>query len=103
MYDLAAVDDREEVIPFPLEEKEFSFPRKDFTVLVTDKQKEILKDRALGKNNKGVLARMSTDMGSDYNRKEKGDVSKGVKGNDQKNIEKSEDVSKPASKRHTTR
>ena len=103
MYDLAAVDDREEVIPFPLEEKEFSLPRRDYSVLVADKQREILKDRALGKISKGVLARMTPDMGSDHSKKEKGEISKGVKGNDQKSVEKGEDVAKPAAKRHTTR
>ena len=100
MYDLAAVDDREEVIPFPLEEKEFSLPRRDYGVLVGEKQKEILKDRTLGKNYKGVLARMSTDMGSEHSRKEKVEVSKGVKGNEQKNSEKSDaDTPKPTAKR----
>lgn len=44
MYDLAAVDDREEVIPFPLEEKEFSLPGREFSTIMTEKQKE-QKDR----------------------------------------------------------
>ena len=66
MFDLAAVDDREEVIPFPLEEKEFSLPRRDYSSLITEKQKDIMKDRALGKSNKGGLSRMTTDMGSDH-------------------------------------
>ena len=43
MFDLTAVDDREEVIPFNLEEKEFSLPRRDFSSLIDEKQKEINK------------------------------------------------------------
>ena len=43
MFDLSAVDDREEVIPFTLEEKEFALPRKDFVSLIIEKQKEINK------------------------------------------------------------
>ena len=34
MYDLAAVDDREEVIPFPLEAREFALPRRDFANII---------------------------------------------------------------------
>ena len=41
MFDLSAVDDREEAIPFTLEEREFALPRKDFISLINDKQKEI--------------------------------------------------------------
>ena len=102
MFDLAAVDDREEVIPFPLEEKEFSLPRRDYSSLIAEKQKDILKDRALGKS-KGGLTRMSTDMGSEHSKKEKGEAAKAGKANDQKNIDKADDQSKPASKRHATR
>ena len=69
MFDLAAVDDREEVIPFPLEEKEFCFPRKEYGGLIADKQKEILNDRAMGRSNKGGVARVATDMGSEGLRK----------------------------------
>ena len=43
MFDLSAVDDREEVIPFTLEEREFCLPRRDFNSLIVEKQKEILK------------------------------------------------------------
>ena len=43
MFDLTAVDDREEVIPFNLEEKEFSLPRRDFSSLIVEKQREINK------------------------------------------------------------
>ena len=43
MFDLNAVDDREEVIPFTLEEREFCLPRRDFNSLIVEKQKEILK------------------------------------------------------------
>ena len=43
MFDLTAVDDREEVIPFTLEEREFSLPRRDFNNLIVEKQKEINK------------------------------------------------------------
>ena len=43
MFDLTAVDDREEVIPFTLEEKEFSLPRRDFNNLITEKQNQINK------------------------------------------------------------
>ena len=42
-FDLTAVDDREEVIPFNLEEKEFSLPRRDFSSLIVEKQREINK------------------------------------------------------------
>ena len=41
MFDLNAVDDREEVIPFTLEEKEFSLPRRDFNSLILEKQRDI--------------------------------------------------------------
>jgi hypothetical protein len=99
MFDLAAVDDREEVIPFPLEEKEFSFPRRDYGSLVADKQKEILNDRALGR-----VSRVSADMGSDQSRRnvilrEKSETPKSSKLFDQK----TEDQSKNFTKRHTTR
>ena len=43
MFHLTAVDDREEVIPFTLEEREFCLPRRDFNSLIVEKQKEILK------------------------------------------------------------
>ena len=43
MFDLSACDDREEVIPFTLEEKEFALPRKDFVSLIIEKKKEINK------------------------------------------------------------
>lgn len=43
MFDLTAVDDREEVIPFPLDQREFALPRKDFNSLIADKQKDINK------------------------------------------------------------
>ena len=43
MFDLTAVDDREEVIPFTLEEREFSLPRRDFSSLIVEKQREINK------------------------------------------------------------
>ena len=43
MFDLSAVDDREEVIPFTLEEREFCLPKRDFNSLIVEKQKEILK------------------------------------------------------------
>ena len=43
MFDLSAVDDREEVIPFTLEEREFSLPRRDFSSLIVEKQKDILR------------------------------------------------------------
>ena len=43
MFDLTAVDDREEVIPFTIEEREFSLPRRDFNNLIVEKQKEINK------------------------------------------------------------
>merc|ERR1719334_2926190 len=77
MYDLAAVDDREERIPFPLDEREFSLPRRDFALLVADKQREILKDRkegravAVGKG-QGVI-RMGQDMGGVLARREGSD------------------------------
>ena len=69
MYDLAAVDDREEVIPFPLEEREFSLPRRDFSALISEKQKEIQRDRKTEvqqvrrDGNKGGVVRMNQDMG----------------------------------------
>ena len=47
MFDLSAVDDREEVIPFTLEEREFCLPKRDFNSLIVEKQKEILKVRLL--------------------------------------------------------
>ena len=103
MFDLAAVDDREEVIPFPLEEKEFSLPRRDYSSLITEKQKDIMKDRALGKSNKGGLSRMTTDMGSDHNKKEKGEVQKTGKTGDPKSVDKLDDQTKLTSKRHATR
>lgn len=40
MYDLAAVDDREEHIPFNLEKKEFSLPRREFSGIMRELQKE---------------------------------------------------------------
>ena len=43
MFDLSAVDDREEVIPFTLEEREFCLPKRDFNSLIVEKQKDILK------------------------------------------------------------
>ena len=43
MFGLTAVDDREEVIPFPLDQREFALPRKDFNSLIADKQKDINK------------------------------------------------------------
>ena len=43
MFDLTAVDDREEVIPFTLEEREFSMPSRDFSSLIVEKQREINK------------------------------------------------------------
>merc|ERR1712133_216897 len=52
MFDLTAVDDREEVIPFTLEEREFSLPRRDFNNLIVEKQKEINKDKSAGKSSK---------------------------------------------------
>jgi len=65
MYDLAAVDDREEVIPFPLEEREFSLPRRDFSSLINEKQKEILRDRkeVAKREGKSGIVRMGQDMG----------------------------------------
>lgn len=112
MFDLAAVDDREEVIPFPLEEKEFSLPRRDFGSLVSDKQKEILRDRAMGRigGKVGGIIRVGLDMGCEAKR------SSGV--NQKETIEKTgtrTDVSDDGrtgggistttlgSKRHTTR
>merc|ERR1719369_622375 len=66
MFDLAAVDDREEVIPFPLEEKEFSLGKREFGSLVAEKQKDILRDRVVGKlGGKGGVMRVSQDMGSE--------------------------------------
>jgi len=67
MYDLAAVDDREEVIPFPLEEREFSLPRREFSSLISEKQKEIQRDRkeAVKRDGKSGVVRMSQDMGPD--------------------------------------
>jgi len=44
MYDLAAVDDREEHIPFTLEKKEFSLPKREFNGIMKEVQKE-QKDR----------------------------------------------------------
>eukprot|EP00090_Calanus_glacialis_P027367 TRINITY_DN43116_c0_g1_i1.p1 TRINITY_DN43116_c0_g1~~TRINITY_DN43116_c0_g1_i1.p1 ORF type:complete len:190 (-),score=60.48 TRINITY_DN43116_c0_g1_i1:81-650(-) len=104
MFDLAAVDDREEVIPFPLEEKEFSFPRRDYGSLVADKQKEIINDRALGRGTKGGVSRVSADMGSEQSRRnvvlrDKSETPKTSKVSDQK----SEDQNKSFTKRHTTR
>ena len=63
MYDLAAVDDREEVIPFPLEEREFSLPRREFSSLISEKQKEIQRDRKEAVRRDGKVVRMSQDMG----------------------------------------
>jgi len=65
MYDLAAVDDREEVIPFPLEEREFSLPRREFSSLISEKQKEIQRDRkeVVRRDGKSGVVRMSQDMG----------------------------------------
>jgi len=40
MYDLAAVDDREEHIPFTLEKREFSLPRREFSGIMKEVQKE---------------------------------------------------------------
>lgn len=66
MYDLAAVDDREERIPFPLDEREFCLPRRDFSILISDKQREIARDRKEGRvTGKGGVLRMTTDMGSE--------------------------------------
>merc|ERR1719270_1345414 len=64
MFDLTAVDDREEVIPFTIEEREFSLPRRDFNNLIVEKQKEINKDKSAGKSNK-LVSRVAPDMGSD--------------------------------------
>lgn len=63
MYDLAAVDDREEVIPFPLEEREFSLPRREFSSLISEKQKEIQRDRKEVQVRKSGVVRMGQDMG----------------------------------------
>jgi len=63
MYDLAAVDDREEAIPFPLEEREFSLPRREFSSLISEKQKEIQRDKKEAAVRKSGVVRMSHDMG----------------------------------------
>merc|ERR1719414_1395628 len=63
MYDLAAVDDREEAIPFPLEEREFSLPRREFSSLISEKQKEIQRDKKEAAVRKSGVVRMNQDMG----------------------------------------
>ena len=104
MFDLAAVDDWEEVIPFPLEEKVFCFPRKEYGGLIADKQKEILSDKVMGRSNKGGVARVATDMGSEGLRKnsankDKVETPKANKSSDQK----AEELAKSSTKRHSTR
>jgi len=114
MFDLTAVDDREEVIPFPLEEKEFCLPRRDFNTLIVDKLKEINKDKTAGKSSKSVN-RVSQDMGSDTSalKKEKDTPKVVVKTDSSKNLVKSDvkpeskeesgSGSKAPTKRHATR
>merc|ERR1712018_1005757 len=63
MYDLAAVDDREEAIPFPLEEREFSLPRREFSSLISEKQKEIQRDKKEAAVRKSGVVRMNQVMG----------------------------------------
>merc|ERR1719392_55616 len=75
MFDLTAVDDREEVIPFTLEEREFSLPRRDFNNLIVEKQKEINKDKSAGKSNK-LVSRVAPDMGSDTGAKKEKEIPK---------------------------
>lgn len=45
MYDLKAVDDIEENIPFSLEIKDFTLPRQDFETLILEKQREWRHDK----------------------------------------------------------
>ena len=70
-----------QVIPFPLEEREFSLPRRDFSSLISEKQKEIQRDRwffvkscfliyfvkprkeLVRREGKSGIVRMSQDMG----------------------------------------
>jgi len=53
-------------IPFPLDEREFCLPRRDFSILISDKQREIARDRKEGRvTGKGGVLRMTTDMGSE--------------------------------------
>ena len=53
-------------IPFPLDEREFCLPRRDFSILISDKQREIARDRKEGRViGKGGVLRMTTDMGSE--------------------------------------
>eukprot|EP00088_Acartia_fossae_P042739 TRINITY_DN44950_c0_g1_i1.p1 TRINITY_DN44950_c0_g1~~TRINITY_DN44950_c0_g1_i1.p1 ORF type:complete len:266 (+),score=37.37 TRINITY_DN44950_c0_g1_i1:37-834(+) len=40
MFDLKAIEDREEAIPFSLETKEFCLPRKDFEILILERRGE---------------------------------------------------------------
>merc|ERR1719342_466848 len=75
MFDLTAVDDREEVIPFTIEEREFSLPRRDFNNLIVEKQKEINKDKSAGKSNK-LVSRVAPDMGSDAGAKKEKEIPK---------------------------
>merc|ERR1719450_1566074 len=75
MFDLTAVDDREEVIPFTIEEREFSLPRRDFHNLIVEKQKEINKDKSAGKSNK-LVSRVAPDMGSDAGAKKEKEIPK---------------------------
>jgi len=46
MYDLKAVDDIEDTIPFSLEIKEFSLPRQDFETLILERQREWRHDKS---------------------------------------------------------
>merc|ERR1719328_23625 len=103
MFDLTAVDDREEVIPFTLEEREFSLPRRDFNNLIVEKQKEINKDKSSGKSLK-TISRVSQDMGSDSASKKEKETPKQVKV-ESKMEAKEELVNTKAApaKRHVTR
>jgi len=46
MYDLKAVDDIEDAIPFSLEIKEFSLPRQDFETLILERQRDWRHDKS---------------------------------------------------------
>lgn len=46
LYDLKAVDDIEEAIPFSLEIKDFTLPRQDFETLILEKQREWRHDKS---------------------------------------------------------
>jgi len=112
MFDLTAVDDREEVIPFNLEEKEFSLPRRDFSSLIIEKQKEINKDKTAGKTSK-TITRVSIDMGSVDNsninivpppKKEKETPAlKQQKAEQKVDAKEKEETAKVPTKRHVTR